>query len=638
MYSHKIKSIAFFDIEGKSSGFLGGLQKKWGELLQKVSEVGSTIQERKKALEASLIHAKTESEKKGILREIKQSAFFGIKEDGTEKQKKVLEKRDSFESANVVDILSLKRRGVSLEKHLLIDKNNPSNPVDLDSMSNGKSFEVNFGKNTHMRDGIGMGDILPADIQSIQVIGKNGEVREGVRREIAGRPGYYYRDHKIWKYIDVYDGDTVNIKSKVTLTPEQRKFYEKVTELHYKQELAESFMRSREQGKNPIEEYSYLDKSERDEAETFSKNMEAERDARRKLSPPTHNEQEFLSTYGSYLDQVCKQVGIPQNVMLALFRKESGFNSNAKNASGSAYGFGQIIDSTWYGGKNEKSPTGESIEKKLLPKYGFHGIQLDRQNPKDQILASVVLLASMRDARWGNLFKGVMSYFGVDPNDIAKAKAANSWVEKLRIKAGLPDTAEGLNQAYVQEFLWLKPADLSKGYDAEWVKNLPKDNTNLNNISFGSVEWLVLGLKAKVIDGATWCGQTARLHGNMFGASFPAIYNSSQALSLYDSDEKVLNHDPSVAKNTALKMWGNVFDIVFQNTHGSKMGHRACAVVAKNGEVFVYDPYFHNSGLIKREDGRVPVPYDAYMHEMLQSQRKILVGLWVHESDNKLLK
>ncbi len=127
--------------------------------------------------------------------------------------------------------------------------------------------------------------------------------------------------------------------------------------------------------------------------------MEAERDARRKLSPPTQNEQEFLSTYGSYLDSVCKQVNIPQNVMLALFRKESGFNSNAKNPNGTAHGFGQIIDSTWYGGKGGDQPTGESIEKKLLPKYGFHGIQLDRENPKDQILASVILLASMRDSK-----------------------------------------------------------------------------------------------------------------------------------------------------------------------------------------------------------------------------------------------
>lgn len=609
-----------------------------GNPLDRIDAGKATLTTKLQELKESFIRATTEWEKKEIIKEINQVGFFGIKEDGNAKQKEVLKKRDSFENTNVIDVLSLKRRWVWLEGHLLIDKKNPSSPVTSESLKPGTSFEVNFGKNKYMRDGLGIGDILSPEIQSIQVVSKHGEIREWTRREIGGRPWYYYKEGRIWKYIDVYDGDTINIKSHVILTEKEKEFYNKVSELHYKEELAESFMKLREQWKNPQDEFSYLDKKEMEEAENFAKNMEAERDARRKLSPATHNELEFLSNYGSYVDEVCKQVNIPQDVVIALFRKESGFNSSAKNPSWSAYGLGQIIDSTWYGGKNENTPTGESIEKKLLPRYGFHGVPLDRENPRDQILATIVLLASMRDAKWGNLFKWIMSYFWVDPNDIQGAKNANKWIEQLRIQAGLPDTADGLNQAYVQEFLGLNTETLSKPYDQNWIKNIPPSTSTLENMWVGSVEWLVLWLDAKVSDGSTWCGQTARLHGNMFGATFPSIFNSSQALSLYDSDEKVVSNNPTLAKNKALEMWGNVFDIVFENTHGSKMWHRACAVVKPDGEVYVYDPYFSKSGLIKREDPRTPVPYDAYMHDMIQGQKKILVWLWVHQVDNKLLK
>lgn len=599
--------------------------------------VDSSIKEQTKRLQESLVRAKTESEKKSIIKEISQSGFFLMKEDGNKKQKEILKNRNSFEDVNVIDILSLKHAGTSLENHLLIDKENPSHTVDMNSLRIGWSFEVNFWKNRYMRDGLGIADILPPEIQSIQVISKDGKTREWVLKEIWGKPGYYYKESRVWKYIDVYDGDTVTIKSRVVLSPAQKEFYKKVSKLHYKEEVAEAFMRIREQWGKPEETFSYLDKKDIDEAEKFSKNMEAERDARRKLSPPTKNEQEFLSTYGPYLDSVCKQVNIPQDVMLALFKKESGFNSNAKNPNGSAHGFGQIIDSTWYGGKGNDKPTGESIEKKLLPKYGFHGI-LDRENPKDQILASVVLLASMRDAKWGNLFKWVMSYFGVNPNDIQKAKHDNPAIEALRIKAGLPDTADGLNQAYVQEFLGLRISDLDKKYDQDWVKNLPHDSSTLQNIGINSVEWLILGQSAKVVNGSTWCGQTARINGSNFWASFPAIYNSSQALSLYDNDEKVVTHDPNLAKNQAMKMWGNVFDIVFQNTHGSKMGHRSCGIVAPNGQIFVYDPYFHSSGLLKRDDPRTPVPYDIYMQEMIHHHGKILVWLGVQNTESRFVK
>ncbi len=54
--------------------------------------------------------ATTETGKKEIIKEINQTRFFGLKEVGKEKQKEVLKNRNSFEEANVIDVLSLKKR------------------------------------------------------------------------------------------------------------------------------------------------------------------------------------------------------------------------------------------------------------------------------------------------------------------------------------------------------------------------------------------------------------------------------------------------------------------------------------------------------------------------------------------------
>lgn len=50
---------------------------------------------------------------------------------------------------------------------------------------------------------------------------------------------------------------------------------------------------------------------------------------------------ELLFTY-----EVCKEYSVPIEIMLAIFEKESGFYSLAKNKTSTATGYGQLIDST----------------------------------------------------------------------------------------------------------------------------------------------------------------------------------------------------------------------------------------------------------------------------------------------------
>lgn len=51
------------------------------------------------------------------------------------------------------------------------------------------------------------------------------------------------------------------------------------------------------------------------------------------------------------------------------------------------------------------------------------------------------------------------------------------------------------------------------------------------------------------------------------------------------------------------------------------MGHRACAIIAKDGNCYVYDPYF----ALGRSDMRTAIPYDKYMTAMIQGEGKTLV-------------
>ena len=92
-------------------------------------------------------------------------------------------------------------------------------------------------------------------------------------------------------------------------------------------------------GKDPRKELDYISDTEYQEALNYAEQIKKERAERIARMPKAKTESEFLKNYGEYLDSVCAQFRVPQEVMMAIFRKEtSGFSSTATNGDSGAHG------------------------------------------------------------------------------------------------------------------------------------------------------------------------------------------------------------------------------------------------------------------------------------------------------------
>lgn len=101
----------------------------------------------------------------------------------------------------------------------------------------------------------------------------------------------------------------------------------------------EDILENMRTGKDPRKELDYLSDAEYQEALTYVEQIKKERAERVARMPKAKTESEFLKNYGEYLDSVCAQFQVPQEVMMAIFRKEtSGFSSTATNGDTGAHG------------------------------------------------------------------------------------------------------------------------------------------------------------------------------------------------------------------------------------------------------------------------------------------------------------
>ena len=558
------------------------------------------------AVERELKDPRTSPERrKELMRSVGQAQIFL---DEKRQKREVLRNRESFETIRAVDLLALKRIWTPLYSYLLIDNDGWLGPVKWEDLQAGKVFQVNFGQNENMKSSIGAGDILPAEVDSIEVNGKKWE-----RKNIGGRPGYYLYEGKSWKYLPIYDGNTVKIVSTTILSEEQKNRNTSVENSFFQKRIAEDIIRSEKWGKNPRQELDYISEEDYKNAGLFAEKIKQEQTERNSLMPKTNSEEEFLLYYGRYLDEVCEKLNIPQSIVTALFRKESGFRSDAKNGMGSSgHWFGQILESTW-----------TEIQDKHLPSQWFSVQILDRTNPKDQILASVSYIAALRKSR-GSLEWALMGYFWVNSSNFEEAKIKNPKVYEIMIQNDLSGP-QGFEKAYI---IWLGLwGILQDTYDPKWKDQLDKELRDTSGLPY----WL----SAKISqDGSTWCGFTARMNADIFRVTFPQIYNSSETLTQYSTESSVRTNNPTTAINHAKEADTNVIDIVFQNTKWSNMWHRACGVQWKDGKWYVYDPYF----AIGRSDRRAAIPYDTYMQEMIENQKKTLVWVGLHLSRHPALK
>lgn len=574
----------------------------------------NNTKDRLKALRTELEKPETtEERRKELMKSIGQTQLLAIRESDNEKLNKILKWRESFESIRAIDLLALKRQGVALYEYLFFNKKWSLWPIKKEDLKPGEEFWVNFGANKYMKDSIGAGDILPSEVSEIEVNGKSAQ-----RKNIWGRPGYYAFEWKKWIYRPIYDGDTVKILKVWALDNEQAKRNSEVEDIFFKQRAMEDILDNMRTGKDPRKELDYLSDTEYQEALNYAEQIKRERAERAARMPKTKTESEFLKNYGEYLDSVCAQFRVPQEVMMAIFRKEtSGFSSTVVNESTGAHGIWQVRPSTW-----------QEIQNKILPSYGVNGKMLDRNDVKDQILASTCYIRDRADKRGGSIEGGIMWYFGVSSANYNDAKEKNPWVYAVMQSNGL-SWPEWFEKAYII-WLGLSPWSIPSAYNAAWKDQLPKEEYDTTGLPF----WLSAKITYEKGDKVTWCGFTARENGENFWAVFPPIYNSSQALTRYSSDTSVRTNNPTTALSTAKESWANVLDIVFENSKWSSMGHRACGIIAKDGKCYVYDPYF----ALWRSNPRSAIPYDTYMNAMIQGEWKTLVWLGLHMTDHKALR
>lgn len=555
----------------------------------------------------------TAQERRELMKSVNQTQLLLLKEGGNEKVAGVLKWRETFESIRSIDLLSLRRQGVLLYEYLLFNTNGSLSPTKKEDLKVWEEFWVNFWVNKYMKDSVGAGDILPAEVTEVEINGKRAQ-----RKNIWGRPGYYALEWKRWNYRPIYDGDTIKILATGVIDAEQARKNKETEDSFFKQRAMEDILESVRLWKDPRKELSYLSDDEYKESFEYAEQIKKEREERASRMPRAKSESEFLKNYGEYLDSICAHFKIPQEVMMTLFRKETNnFSSTARNKDTRAHGIGQIVDWTW-----------QEIQDKHLPSYGIHGKMLDRNDIKDQILASVCYLRNRADERGGSIERWLMGYFWVSWKLFNTAKEQNKWVYKVMQENNL-SWPEGFEKAYII-WLGLKPENIPTAYNNDWKNQLPKEEYDTTGLPF----WLSAKVTYENGDKVTWCGYTARENADNFGATFPPIYNSSQALSRYSGDMSVRTNNPTQALSHAKEAWANVLDIVFQNSKWSAMGHRACAIIAKDGNCYVYDPYF----ALGRSDMRTAIPYDKYMTAMIQGEGKTLVWVWLHTSDHKALK
>jgi hypothetical protein len=103
-----------------------------------------------------------------------------------------------------------------------------------------------------------------------------------------------------------------------------------------------------------------------------------------------------------FLSNTCKEYNVPIEIMLAIYEKESGFYSLAKNTTSTATGYGQLIDST-----------AKSIYENFL-KLGTYDKSRHRELCVDKqlnIKLSVRLMRYNIDS-YGTYWKAVEQYYG----------------------------------------------------------------------------------------------------------------------------------------------------------------------------------------------------------------------------------
>lgn len=325
------------------------------------------------------------------------------------------------------------------------------------SLVAGDTLVTNFGNNGRVNSTIGCADILPPEIERVRIAGTLGIrlsgnptldrailARNGVQTErVSGvtRPGFYSigADGR-GTYLPVYHRTPVEIVARYdALTEDERRMHRDAAYARYRDIRMEDMLEAGEP-LSDAEEDRAMAAEMKDLLEKRRRNREKFGDIARGA-----NEKTFMArpAFAQTVRAVCRGFGdIPEQVLLRLIGRESGFNPYAKNGSSSAYGLGQQINSTWKLCSQTLVPNYASdLDTGVLVASGaidspdeLRPPLFDRENPVHQIIATAAYLRHVRELRDCSWPDAVVYYHtgpGFSDSHVAAAVAANMPVSRL---------------------------------------------------------------------------------------------------------------------------------------------------------------------------------------------------------------
>ncbi len=398
--------------KGSTDANIAALQKWSGETLvtsytrQATGKLAESTQAQKSLSKESI----SESTKNRYL----QEAFKSIQE----KNSFLLGAPKDFSEVRTSDLLSHLRNFPDDAKYFLLSQNGQAVEDRGHSQEAvGQKMIVNFWSNSHANELLGLGDLLPNNVLSVEVNGKIGTLKA------SPRPGYYTDK---WLYLSVYNESTIKIlkiwNSKADflkdLESQWQKRENKVRELEY-----EMLMRSNSK------DVALLAHKRGDDARYQSASHEYEidektaKDMEKKYKDQAKWMEGIMGRFWEYINNASKKYNVPSDVLAKIFLKESGWIPTAHAPRPStAYWLGQITDQTW---------------SHILTTSWNSNWQ--RSNPEHQILASAWLLRYLFDLKdcsnWG---EAAVYYHVGSGTSVANLK----WEKLARYVKGNPAVAK----------------------------------------------------------------------------------------------------------------------------------------------------------------------------------------------------
>lgn len=339
-----------------------------------------------------------------------QEAFKSIQE----KNGFLLGAPKDFSDVRTSDLLSHLRNFPDDAKYFLLSQNGQAVEDRGHSQEAvGQKMIVNFWSNSHANELLGLGDLLPNNVLSVEINGKIGTLKA------SPRPGYYTDK---WLYLSVYNESTIKILKiwdpkadfLKDLESQWQKRENKVRELEY-----EMLMRSNSK------DVALLAHKRGDDARYQSAYHEYEidektaKDMEKKYKDQAKWIEDIIGRFWEYINNASKKYNVPSDVLAKIFLKESGWRPTAHAPGAStAYWLGQITDPTW---------------SHILTTSWNSNWQ--RSNPEHQIFASAWYLRSLFDIKDCQNWWEAALYYHIGPGASARHlesyKRSNPAIAKL---------------------------------------------------------------------------------------------------------------------------------------------------------------------------------------------------------------